>query len=279
VRWFSQSRLGCRAPSSYPNCRPAPADHHQTCSRTAAGIPSVVYGFFFGLIVLTNWIRISFDIPTGETWLAGSILLGLWRFQTIVSVSEDAINSVPREYKEDPCDRATGWQTINRVIMPPPCQAYRCRESSASAGQSGRQWPSSWSRGMQRSSPNPSGTYYPDPTTDRRHFGIETGEVAIGSLHYKVGYWDRLVLLVITLIINLTATMILGRIRSAQTGGVVKKRLFSHTTGGRNTDSSPLWFYRDNFIPRRGCCRNPPLSACSCCAHLVSVIWKGDHPG
>jgi len=31
-----------------------------------AGIPSVVYGFF-GLVVLTSWIRISFDIPTGET--------------------------------------------------------------------------------------------------------------------------------------------------------------------------------------------------------------------
>ncbi|MDD1694017.1 MAG: phosphate ABC transporter permease, partial [Methanoregula sp.] len=32
-----------------------------------AGIPSVVYGFF-GLIVLTNFIRLTFDIPTGETW-------------------------------------------------------------------------------------------------------------------------------------------------------------------------------------------------------------------
>src|SRR5665647_3066200 len=36
-----------------------------------AGIPSVVYGFF-GLIVLTDFIRVTFDVPTGETWLAAS---------------------------------------------------------------------------------------------------------------------------------------------------------------------------------------------------------------
>ncbi len=61
-----------------------------------AGIPSVVYGFF-GLIVLTNWIRITFDRPSGETWLAGSILLAIMALPTIVTVAEDAINSVPRE--------------------------------------------------------------------------------------------------------------------------------------------------------------------------------------
>jgi ABC-type phosphate transport system permease subunit len=63
-----------------------------------AGIPSVVFGFF-GLIVLTDWIRVTFDKPTGESWLAGSIILGIMAIPTIVSVSEDAISSVPREYK------------------------------------------------------------------------------------------------------------------------------------------------------------------------------------
>ena len=40
-----------------------------------AGIPSVVYGFF-GMIVLSTFIRIAFNIPSGQTWLAGSIFLG-----------------------------------------------------------------------------------------------------------------------------------------------------------------------------------------------------------
>src|SRR5665647_3607482 len=83
-----------------------------------AGIPSVVYGFF-GLIVLTDFIRVSFDIPTGETWLAASILLGIMALPTIISVSEDAISAVPREFKEGSLAiGATRWQTISKVIVP-----------------------------------------------------------------------------------------------------------------------------------------------------------------
>ncbi|MDD1703865.1 MAG: phosphate ABC transporter permease subunit PstC, partial [Methanoregula sp.] len=83
-----------------------------------AGIPSVVYGFF-GLIVLTNFIRSAFDLPTGETWLAASVLLGIMALPTIVSVSEDAISSVPHEYREGSLAiGATRWQTISRVIVP-----------------------------------------------------------------------------------------------------------------------------------------------------------------
>ena len=59
----------------------------------------MVFGFF-GLMVLTTWIRVTFDVPTGETWPAGSLLLALMALPTIISVSEDAISSAPREYKE-----------------------------------------------------------------------------------------------------------------------------------------------------------------------------------
>ena len=84
-----------------------------------AGIPSVVYGFF-GLIVLTDFIRVTFAIPTGETWLAASILLGIMALPTIISVSEDAISAVPREFREGSLAvGATRWQTISRVVLPP----------------------------------------------------------------------------------------------------------------------------------------------------------------
>src|SRR5271157_2800921 len=63
-----------------------------------AGIPSVVFGFF-GLVVLVEWIRVNFNVPSGESWLAGSILLGVMALPTIVSISEDAISSVPRDYR------------------------------------------------------------------------------------------------------------------------------------------------------------------------------------
>jgi phosphate ABC transporter permease protein PstC len=83
-----------------------------------AGIPSVVYGFF-GLIVLTDLIRVNFSIPTGETWLAGSVLLGIMALPTIISVSEDAISAVPKEYREGSLGLgATRWQTISQVVVP-----------------------------------------------------------------------------------------------------------------------------------------------------------------
>jgi len=83
-----------------------------------AGIPSVVYGMF-GLIVIVRFIKVSFDIPTGETVLACSIVLAVMILPIIISVSEDAIKSVPRIYKEGSFALgATHWQTMKRVILP-----------------------------------------------------------------------------------------------------------------------------------------------------------------
>ena len=43
-----------------------------------SGIPSVVYGFF-GLIVIVPLIQKFFDLPVGESGLAGSIILAIMR--------------------------------------------------------------------------------------------------------------------------------------------------------------------------------------------------------
>ncbi len=107
-----------------------------------AGIPSVVYGFF-GLIVLTDVIRVVFDLPTGETWLAASILLGIMALPTIVSVSEDAISSVPREYKRGPSPSAQpGGRPSVGCLSLLPSPALRPPLFSVSGGLSARRWPS-----------------------------------------------------------------------------------------------------------------------------------------
>ena len=83
-----------------------------------AGIPSVVYGFF-GLIVIVPMIHDLFNLPVGETALAGSIVLGIMALPTIITVSEDAIRNTPRAMKEASLALgATRWQTIHRVILP-----------------------------------------------------------------------------------------------------------------------------------------------------------------
>lgn len=85
--------------------------------QTLSGIPSVVYGFF-GLIILVPFMRVQFG-GTGFSMFTASIILTVMILPIIVSVSEDAIKSVPSEYKEASMALgATHWQTIKNVLFP-----------------------------------------------------------------------------------------------------------------------------------------------------------------
>ena len=64
-----------------------------------AGIPSVVYGFF-GLVIIVPLIQNVFEVPAGNTILAGIIVLGVMILPTVITVSETSIRAVPRTYKE-----------------------------------------------------------------------------------------------------------------------------------------------------------------------------------
>ena len=81
-----------------------------------AGIPSVVYGFF-GLVAVVPLVRDVFDLPVGETALAGSLILAIMALPTIITVAEDTIRTTPRAMRESSLALgATHWQTIRRVV-------------------------------------------------------------------------------------------------------------------------------------------------------------------
>ncbi len=83
-----------------------------------AGIPSVVYGFF-GLVVLVPLIQKTFNLPVGETALAGSIILAIMALPTIITISEDALRTTPQSLKEASLALgANRWQTLLRVVVP-----------------------------------------------------------------------------------------------------------------------------------------------------------------
>ena len=85
--------------------------------QTLAGIPSVVYGFF-GLVLLVPFMRSQFG-GTGFSMFTASVILTVMILPIIVSVSEDALRSIPLEYKEASLALgATHWQTIKNVIFP-----------------------------------------------------------------------------------------------------------------------------------------------------------------
>jgi len=83
-----------------------------------AGIPSVVYGYV-GLTVIVGFIRKYTHSSTGYGVLAAGIVLAIMILPTVISLSEDALRSLPGTYKEASLALgATRWQTIRRVLVP-----------------------------------------------------------------------------------------------------------------------------------------------------------------
>jgi phosphate transport system permease protein len=81
-------------------------------------IPSVVYGFV-GLTIIVPFIRTYFHVNMGFGLLAASIILAIMILPTIVSISEDALRSVPKSLEEASLALgATRWQTIWNVLLP-----------------------------------------------------------------------------------------------------------------------------------------------------------------
>jgi phosphate transport system permease protein len=83
-----------------------------------AGIPSIVYGFL-GFVVLGPWVSDRFDIVGQGTYLFVGIVVGLMALPTVVSVAEDAINSVPESMKSGSLAMGTtDWQTMTAITIP-----------------------------------------------------------------------------------------------------------------------------------------------------------------
>jgi len=83
-----------------------------------AALPSVVIGFF-GMVVVAPFLQNMFDLPTGLNLMNASIMLAFMSVPTICTISEDAIQSVPKDLKEGSLALgATHLETIFRVILP-----------------------------------------------------------------------------------------------------------------------------------------------------------------
>jgi len=84
-----------------------------------AGIPSVIFGLF-GIILIVPFLRDNIS-PNGVGYgiLAASLVLTIMVLPTIVSVSLDAMNAVPKNYYEGALALgATKEQSVFKVMLP-----------------------------------------------------------------------------------------------------------------------------------------------------------------
>jgi phosphate transport system permease protein len=173
-----------------------------------AGIPSVVIGFL-GIVLLGPVIARMFNLPNGLNAVNGSILLSLMALPTIVSISEDALKSVPKSYYEASLALgATKWQTIVRVKIPAAVSGIIASCMLGMGRAIGETMTVLMATGCAPAIP----LSYLDPVrTMTATIAIELGEVPYHTTHYYALFAVGLVLFVITFIINMISDMVLHK--------------------------------------------------------------------
>lgn len=175
---------------------------------TLAAIPSVVIGFL-GMVLLAPWIRTFFHIPTGLTALAGSIMLALMAMPTIISISEDALNSVPQEYRSGSLALgATKWQTISKVVIPAAKSGILAAVMLGIGRAIGETMTVLMVTGNSAVIPH---SFLQPVRTMTATIAAEMGETVRNSLHYHSLFALGAILFMMTFVINLIADIALHR--------------------------------------------------------------------
>jgi phosphate transport system permease protein len=87
-----------------------------------AGVPSVLYGFFGMMVVVPTIFEIlgkRFDMMSGDTMLAASIILGIMILPTVINIAETNIRAVSQElYEGAVALGASHERAVFKVVLP-----------------------------------------------------------------------------------------------------------------------------------------------------------------
>lgn len=173
-----------------------------------AGIPSVVIGFF-GLVILNPIVKGFFGLNTGLTALTGALLLALMAIPTVISISEDAIHSVPGSYREASLALGAGkLQTVLRVVIPAALPGIIAAVMLGMGRVIGETMVVLMVTGnAARITASP----FESVRTMTATIAAEMGEVAFGSHHYQALFLVGIILLLITFGLNIIARRVLRK--------------------------------------------------------------------
>ncbi|MBN2352039.1 MAG: phosphate ABC transporter permease subunit PstC [Spirochaetales bacterium] len=182
----------------------------KTVIELLAAIPSVVIGFI-GMVTLVPLVRQALNLPTGLSAFSGALMLGFMALPTIVTISEDAIRTVPWSYKEGAIALgATRWQTMYRIILPAALPGILGAVMLGVGRVIGETMAVMMITGNAAHIP---GSVFDPVRTMTATIAAEMGETVRGSPHYEALFAIGLVLFVITFIVNFTADTFLRKAR------------------------------------------------------------------
>ncbi len=192
-----------------------------------AAIPSVVLGFF-GIAVLGETLRRVSQVPWLD-WVPGfpmlerlnaataACLLALMAVPTIFTLAEDAINNVPRAFKEASLALgATRLQTVMRIVIPAALSGIMAAVLLGFGRVIGETMVVLLCAGNRIAIPDLAqglGTIFQPVHTMTGIIAQEMGEVVRGSIHYRALFMVGAVLFLISLMINWLAQKIVRRYR------------------------------------------------------------------
>ena len=176
-----------------------------------AGIPSVVLGFL-GMVAITPLVRELLNVPTGLTAFTGSLMLAYMALPTMISVAEDAIDAVPRSYRDGALALgATRWQTIWRVVLPAARSGVIMAVMLGIGRAIGETMAVMMVTGNAARIPHEWYALFMPVRTMTATIAAEMGEVARGGTHYHVLFAVGILLFVVTFIINAVASLVIIR--------------------------------------------------------------------
>ncbi len=192
-----------------------------------SAIPSVVLGFF-GIAILGQFLRALSQVPW-LSWVPGfpmserlnsltaGALLALMAIPTIFSLAEDALNNVPRHFKEASYALgATRLQTIVRILMPASLSGIISAILLGFGRVIGETMVVLLCAGNRIQIPDFTaglGAFFQPVHTMTGIIAQEMGEVVPASIHYRALFMVGIVLFILTLGINFLAQKIVHRYR------------------------------------------------------------------
>jgi phosphate transport system permease protein len=175
------------------------------------GLPSVLLGFI-GILVLAPIVRTTLNVSTGLTAFTGALLLGGISIPTIVSVAEDALDAVPRTYRDASLALgATEWQTIWRVTLPAARSGVLTAIMLGIGRALGETMTVMMVTGNAPVLPKGLNALFMPVRTMTATIAAEMGEVANGSVHYHTLFLIGIILFIISAAVNMTAASVVFR--------------------------------------------------------------------
>ncbi len=170
-----------------------------------AGIPSVVYGLF-GLGLFVIFLRF------GTSILAASLTLSIMTLPVIISTTEEALRSVPQDFRVVSISLgATRWETIWRIILPQSVAGILTGVILGLERAAGETAPILFTGAAFFLPQLPNSPLDPTMALPYHIFVIST---QVPGMPVQVEYGTVLVLLVFVLTMNFIATVIRSRVRA-----------------------------------------------------------------